>query len=185
MTIAAGKQVVALSKTNATTGQVTTVYIEAAKVDEILANKFMKSDRPLVGEENQDTKNTGTMIKDLKKFSHVFNIQGYLSASETSGNAGLQWSGGDGTMRTTKDVKNALIKDIIYPSGDIELHYRDYKDTDYGEYYGNKLPDAATDHVKVNIDKLQLTDASLRTDVDSTAVNRYAIQINLTRGKIK
>jgi len=160
----------------------TTVYIESAKVDELITNAMIKVNMP-VTPNKQDTKAPGTLVVDLKKIQHVFNIMGYLSASHDSDNYGGAWSGG--TMTSAKDVKSALVKDILFSSGDIELHYRDLVDTDYSENYNDNKPCSST-FVRVSLDKVSITDGSIISDTPTEAgINRYKIQINLTRGKIR
>ena len=116
------------------------------------------------------------MVIDLKQMTHIFNIQGFLDAGEGSGNE---------SYTDADAVRVALIKNIIYPKGDIELHYRNYKDSDYGTYYGDGSIGASTDFMRTQLDKLSIMDVALRADEDSTLVTRYQILISLTRGKIK
>lgn len=161
----------------------TKVYVSSAKVEEVLSNILIKVQRPQ-SKTTQNSKNPGTLFVDIKKIEHMFNIQGYLDATAISGNAGLSWSGG--TMTTANHVRLALIKDILYNSGDIELYYRNYKDLDYGSYYGTgESVDGGNDHIKCQLDKINISDVSLRADVSSNAVERYNISLSLTRGKVK
>jgi len=176
MTIAAGKQVIALAKGT------TTVYLGVQKVEEILSDGSSKIPRPLT-KVNQDIKNPGTLIIGLKTINHVFNVTGFLDASAESGNYGLSWSGG--TISNADDARKALIKDIIYRGGDIEMHYRNYKDSDYGEYYGTGSTGASTTYVKTYLDKISFIDASTRADDGSTLVHRYLVQLALTRGVVR
>lgn len=158
----------------------TTVYIEANKVDEILVNPLIKISMPIPA---VSSKTPETRLLDLKRIAHVFNIDGFLSVSAESGNNGATWSGG--TMSTAKDVKDALIKDILYLSGNIELRYRNVVDRDYSlKYYDNK--DTSTTHVKTLLDKISVQESILRAeDRNSGVVRRYSIKINLTRGKVR
>jgi hypothetical protein len=159
----------------------TVVYIEASEVDESFGNTLTKVPKP-VTKSNQGTRQPGTLIVDLKRIEHLFIITGFLSASAESGNKGSAWSGG--TMSTAKDVKNALIKDILFSSGDIELHYRNYVDSDYGATY-NDGTISSSDHIKVALDKFTIKDQILRSDVSAGGTDRFSITISLTRGKIK
>jgi len=170
MTVGAGEQIVKLKKGS------TEIYIESAKVEESIANKVIKVLRPLT-KSAQDSKNPGTILVDLKRIEHIFNITGFLSAEPGSGNE---------SYADAKAVKDALVRDILYPSGDIELHYRGYTDKDYGKYYGDSsLVPADTDHVKVIFDKVTITDAGIRKEKSASSPTRYNIILNLTRGKIK
>lgn len=154
----------------------TTIYIESAKVDEIIVNKVIKVQKPVV-KNKQNAKVPGTLLVDLKKIEHVFNIIGFLSNKNGSGNE---------SYASSKAVKQSLIINILFKSGDIELHYRDLVDKDYGDEYNDGNP-ASDNHIKTVLDKVSITDASLRADAsgDSTGIKRYSLQINLTRGKIR
>ena len=159
-------QIVKLSK-----GE-TSVYIEAQKVEEILQDNVIKIELPQVSGDQGGDKAPLTFSVGLNRIKHVFNIQGFLSARTGSGN--------ETTYSTAKEVKDALIKNILYPAGSIQLEYRNYVDSDYGSKYGDDSS-AETTYVKTVLDKVSLIDASLRTDASNTEVTRYSIQINLTK----
>jgi len=177
MTTGQGEQVVKLQKT--VDGTTHTVYIMSAKVEENLTNPdLITIERAFIGND-QTTKGGGTLFIKLNRFKHAFDIQGYLSAEQGSGNE---------KHVTAKAVKDELIKNILYPQGDVEFHYRDYKDTDYSDYYGDNSTGAASSYVKVQPSKVSITEASTRADymsgVECRAV-RYNIELDLIRGKTK
>jgi hypothetical protein len=171
-------QVVRLRKNN--TGYY--VYIEAVSVDESLSNKLIKIPRPITKIGIATGKRPETVLVDLKRLEHNFTITGFISASTDSGNYGLSWS--EGTITTAKDAKNALIRDILYTSDDIELYYRDYKDSDYITTY-TKGGVASDTHIKVTLEKVSISDKSDKADAANSKANRYPVSISLIRGRIQ
>jgi len=172
------------------------IVIRSAKVEEILTNELTKIERPVV-KSQQGTRTPGTTVSDKKKIVHVFNIQGVIDAEVGGGNNPADYerttsgqpaydSGDTAGYSTAKNVKISLIKNILYPSGDIELYYRDLVDSDYGStYYDNTA--ASTTHVKVSLDKISIQETSLRVDdrLNTDNALRYDVQINLTRGRTR
>jgi len=182
MTIGAGEQVVKLKKIITTGENAGTyeVFIQSAKVEENITDPNLISiERSFIGVD-QTTKGAGTLFVKLNRFKHTFNIQGYLSNEDGSGNE---------SYASAKLVKDDLIKYILYGQGDIELHYRDYIDSDYSTVYGdNSTVPGGIDHVKCALSKVSITDASLRADYMSgttVQVARYNIDLELFRGKTK
>jgi len=150
------------------------IMIETTKVEESLVNKLIKIQRPVV-KGNQNTYNPGTGIVDIKRIEHIFTIDGFISYDENTHIAGVSDATG---------VKNFFIRNILYPKGEIELFYRNQKDSDYGSYYWNKSA-ASTEHIKTNLDKVTIRDVALRGGDSTNSPKRYGILINLTRGKVK
>jgi len=167
MTTIAGEQAVKLVK-----GTASGVFIESAKVEEVLVNKVIKVSMPIV---DPATRSPGALVKDLKRFEHLFVITGFVSASSGSGNEGFG---------SAKAVKDHLIKNIFYPAGDIELHYRSQADSDYGsKYWDNSL--AKTTYVKVSLDKISFGDDNAVGGQDAAYPPKYKVVMNLFRGKEK
>lgn len=154
----------------------TSIYIDCEKVDEIIANAVTKTPIPLVMG-SQDTINPGILAIDLKQMTHVFNIQGMITLASNPGEG----------YTSVKEVKDALVTKIIYPKGDIELHYRSYADSNYGSYYASGLlgSNASTTFIRTSLDKVLIGDTILRADTGMNSPEHYKIQINLTRGKIR
>ena len=174
MTTTTGQQVVKLMKTGVASG----VFIECEKVEEVISNSLISINR-VQSTSVQDTHNPGTQIKDLKDITHSFEIQGYLSARPGSGNEGF----GDAYT-----ARNHLITKILYGSAQIQFHYRHYSDIDYGAYFADKSQGVSSTYIAVNVDKISFDDVALRADrvisgVNIAYVNRYRVQMSLTRGK--
>jgi len=177
MTTSAGEQVVKLKKTVG--GTPYEIFIQSAKVEENVTDpNLITVERAFIGAD-QTTKGGGTLIVKLNRFKHSFTIQGYLSNEQGSGNE---------SYGSAKEVKDSLIKNILYSQGDIEFHYRDYSDSDYSDYYGDGSTGTSSTYIKCAVSKLSITDASLRADYMSGAVvqtARFNIDLELIRGKIK
>ncbi len=171
------------------------VVIQATKVEEIIVNKMIKVIKPITP---ASIKAPGTLIVDLKKLEHVFNIAGFIGSDLGSGNhpADLERttsgepaydSGDTAGYSSAKGVKDSLIKNILYTKGNIDLYYRDLVDSDYSDAYNDGVATSTT-NIKTVLDKVSIQDVVLRADVLSGVTSQarlYPIQLNLTRGKIR
>ena len=159
-----------------------TVWIEATKIDEDLINTPISFELPVI-KDKQDIESPNTLIIDIKKVKHIFTIAGFLSATVESGNSG--------TYADAKAVRDALIKDILYAKGDIQLYIRGYADSDISYSsdgkYKNQSPAVsfATDHMKVSLIKITITDGGISKSKEADSPERYNITIAFLKGVVK
>jgi len=123
-----------------------TVEIAANKVEEDIQNQnVIKIARP-ISKANQDTQVPRTLAVDLKRIIHSIYISGFIEAQTISGDD-----------KTATEAKNILIKEILYPSGAIQLNWRGSKDSDYD-------PSGSSQYLSVVLEKVKFTDAAVRTE---------------------